>query len=237
MILFLAAAVILFTLLAASVFLPLISKEESEEGETRKRMDVDEAKRKLLLSTIKKLRLEMNEENENEVFELIDEYKSMFQKMALEPSNLYQQRLNEIRLLALRAERKYIQDEMKKGAMEKEVFESFEKSLDSREEALASNVSSGIAFLIGKLIRGWKRSRIYYSKDRDDRIAKLRAVLDVQIKALQSALFALEYYSKERGDKDLVHAVTLEYKRIIDRLRKPTAPFHKKKQAQKEEFG
>jgi monovalent cation/hydrogen antiporter len=242
LILFIAAGVILFTLLAATVFLPLLSKEEEVVGELEDEIDLNEAKKKLMLSAIKKLHLEMNEENEAVAYELIGEYKVMFQRFKPEPTSderdtdHYQQKLREIRLLALKAERKYIHGEMDKGGLDQNVFDSFERSLDHREEVLSNNAQYGILYLIGRMIRGWKKFRGQYPRDRETRIAKLRKGQDIQLKALQAALDSLEKYAKEHERGDMVNIVILDYKRIIDRLKTPTAKFNEKREEQKEEL-
>ncbi|PAE44639.1 Na+/H+ antiporter [Bacillus sp. 7884-1] len=242
LILFIAAGVILFTLLAATVFLPLLSKEEEVEGELEDEIDINEAKKKLMLSAIKKLHLEMNEENEAVAYELIGEYKVMFQRFKPVPTsderdiNHYQQKLREIRLLALKAERRYIHEEMDKGGMDQNVFESFEKSLDYREEALSNNAQFGILYLLGKMIRGWKKFRGQYPRDRETRIAKLRIGQDIQLKALEAALDSLEKYAKENERAELVSIVILDYKRMINVLKTPTAEFNEKREEQKEEL-
>lgn len=242
LILFIAAGVILFTLLAATVFLPLLSKEEEVEGEIEDEIDINEAKKKLMLSAIKKLHLEMNEENEAVAYELIGEYKVMFQRFKPVPTsderdiNHYQQKLREIRLLALKAERRYIHEEMDKGGMDLNVFESFEKSLDYREEALSNNAQFGILYLLGKMIRGWKKFRGQYPRDRETRIAKLRMGQDIQLKALEAALDSLEKTAKENERAELVSIVILDYKRMINVLKTPTAEFNEKREEQKEEL-
>ncbi|MBM7693497.1 CPA1 family monovalent cation:H+ antiporter [Peribacillus deserti] len=242
LILFLAAGVILFTLLAATMLLPLLS-EESAEGETTNLISVNEAKQRLLLSAIKKLRLEMNEENESTAYELINEYKVRFQQIKPEldskqyDTSHYLQKMKEIRLMALKAERKYIHAEMNKDAMDQAMFESFERSLDYREEALSYNVQSGIIYLIGKMIRGWKRYRGHYPIERATTIAKLRIGQDIQLKALKAALKSLREYEKEHQQRaEMVHVVVLDYKRMINRLKRPTVRYNEKKEEQKEEL-
>ncbi|MEH6992854.1 Na+/H+ antiporter [Neobacillus drentensis] len=242
LILFIAAGVILFTLLAATVFLPLLSKDEALAGEIEDEMRLNVAKKKILLSAINKLHFEMNEENEAVAYELIGEYKVMFQRFKPEPTSderdtdHYQQKLREIRLLALKAERRYIHEEMDKGGMDQNVFESFEKSLDHREEALSNNAQFGILYLIGRMIRGWKKFRGQYPRDRETRIAKLRMGQEIQLKALQEALDSLEKYAKEHGRLEMFNIVILDYKRIINRLKTPTAEFNEKREEQKEEL-
>ncbi|PLT29686.1 Na+/H+ antiporter [Peribacillus deserti] len=242
LILFLAAGVILFTLIAATVFLPLLS-EESAEGDTLNLIGVNEAKQRLLLSAIKKLRLEMNEENEPAAYELITEYKTRFQQIQpeLNPSDQdtsqYLQKMKEIRLLALKVERKYIHAQMHKGVLDEDMFESFERSLDYREEALSYNVQSGFLYLIGKMMRGWRRYRGHIPEDRETRIAKFGMGREIQLKALQTALKSLKEYEAEHQRRaKMVHTVILDYKRMINRLRRPTITYNEKKEEQKEEL-
>jgi monovalent cation/hydrogen antiporter len=242
LILFLAAGVILFTLLAATIFLPLLSKEEEVIGELEDEIGLNEAKKKLMLSAIKKLHLEMNEENEAVAYELIGEYKVMFQRLKPDPASddrytdHFQQKMRDIRLFALKAERKYIREEMEKGGMDQNVFESFEKSLDHREEALSNNAQYGIVYLLGKMIRGWKKFRGQYPRDRQTRMAKLRMGQDIQIKALQAALDSLETYATEHERAEVVNFVVLDYRRLINRLNVTTSEFNEKREEQKEEL-
>lgn len=185
----------------------------------------------------------MNEENEAVAYELIGEYKVMFQRFKPVPTsderdiNHYQQKLREIRLLALKAERRYIHEEMDKGGMDQNVFESFEKSLDYREEALSNNAQFGILYLLGKMIRGWKKFRGQYPRDRETRIAKLRMGQDIQLKALQAALDSLEKYAKENERTEMVSIVILDYKRMINVLKTPTAEFNEKEKNKKKNCG
>lgn len=164
LILFLAAGVILFTLVVATVFLPILSVRETGDGMRLNQIELSEARQKLFMATIKAIRLGMNEENAAAYYELIDKYKLMFyqmddQKLNEKVSNSYQQEMIRIRLIALKIERKYIYDVMNKGGMDETVFETFEKTLDHREEALSNNAGSGIKFLIGKAIRTWQQIR------------------------------------------------------------------------------
>jgi CPA1 family monovalent cation:H+ antiporter len=86
------------------------------------------------------------------------------------------------------------------------------------------------------MIRGWKKFRGQYPRDRETRIAKLRKGQDIQLKALQAALDSLEKYAKEHERGDMVNIVILDYKRIINRLKTPTAKFNEKREEQKEEL-
>lgn len=242
LILFLAAGVILFTLIFATIFLPLLSNGNEEEREELEQIDLKEVKSKLLLTTIKKIKLEMNEENEAAVYELIDEYKGIFQKIQSEQSSIdqstnhYQEKITEVRLMALKVERESIHEIMKNNGMDEKLFETFEKALDHREEALSNSVRFGAMYLIRKVIRDFSRFTGSYVIQEEAKLSKLRLAKNIQLMASQSALEYLEKYSKGQDNSNIVYSVILDYKRIINKLKRPAARYNEKTEGQKEEL-
>lgn len=240
LILFLAAGTILFTLIAATVFLPLLSNEEQMLGEEPSVLNLTEAKGQILLAAIKKIKVEMTEENAIVAYELIAEYKRMFAKYKQEQNtttDAFQQKVREVRLKALRAERQYIHEVMDQGGMDEEVFATFEKSLDYREDALSNNVRTGILFLIGRSKRAWQRFIGQYYKE--TRLAELRDLgKNIQLKALQKAVEKLEEYARQTEMERLeaVNIVITDYKRLIERLKRTTVSYNEKSEEQKEEL-
>jgi len=240
LILFLAAGVILFTLIVATVFLPLLSKEEQTAGEEPSVLNLTEAKSRILLAAIQKIKVEMTEENAAVAYELMDEYKRMFAKYKQEQTSntdAFQKKVREVRLTALRAERQYIQEMMGQGRMDEELFATFEKSLDYREDALSNNVRSGILFIIGRSKRAWLR---FLGQNRQEtRLAELRVLgRDIQIKTLQNAVKKLEEYSRqsEMDQTEVLSIVIADYNRLIRRLKRPTVHYNEKSEEQKEEL-
>jgi len=243
LILFLAAGVILFTLLLATVFLPFLSKREPDQDEPSNIMDLNEARQKLLRAAIKKIRAEMTEENAAAAYELIDEYKLMFaryhpeQDAKVEETLHYQQKAREIRLMALKAERQYIQKVMDQEGMDPAIFERYEKSLDYREEALCTDARSGGMYLLGKVTRTWKHLiGLYGREEKGNRYIPLQIGRDIQLHALQAAHQRLGEYAKHVEKEEVVHAVMADYKRLIERFKRHTLPFHEKSDEQKEEL-
>lgn len=240
LILFLAAGVILFTLIVATIFLPLLSRDENVVGEAQAFIDINEAKRKILLTAVKTIRQEMNEDNESAAYELMNEYKGMFHQIKPETHSqetaVYQEKMKEIRLLGLKAERKYIHHIMEKDGIDAAIYETFERSLDHREEALSNNVRSGTIFLIGSMLRGLRKFLHYYRKDKEARIAKLRIGQVIQLNALEAAKDCLERYKLEHGDSEIVDVVIFDYCRLVDRVKKPSSRFNEKSEEQKEEI-
>ncbi|WP_134683659.1 Na+/H+ antiporter [Brevibacillus migulae] len=240
LILFLAAGVILFTLLLATVLLPLLSKGEPDQDVPADVMDLNEARQRLLLAAIKKIKAEMTEENAAAAFQLIDEYKLMFasyqpeQDAKVEKTIHYQQKAREIRLMALKAERQYIQKVMDRGGMDPDVFEMLERSLDYREEALCNNARTGGMYLLGKATRAWKHLIGKYGKG--SRFIPLQLGRDIQLNALQAALQRLGEYAKHVGNAEIVQSVILDYKKLIERLHRRSMTLHEKSGIQKEEL-
>ena len=237
LILFLAAGVILFTLVAATVFLPMFSEGETETGETWQK-DIQEARKRLLLATIRKLRADMKEDNEAVTYELIHYYKRIFQSLQpQQESREHQQKVREVRLFALKAERRFIHDLQEQNEIDDETFERFEKALDLREEALSHNAQFGAIHLIGKVARGAKRLWNRYWKGKKESSAeKICVGKEIQLRALQAALQRLEDYAKEQDHSSIVNGVIMDYKRMIDRLEKPTAHYQAEREEQKEEL-
>ncbi|MFT4007398.1 MAG: hypothetical protein QM683_17895 [Lacrimispora sp.] len=124
LIIFIAAGVILMLLILATVFLPLLCKKEASAGDAEKSVDLTWAKNKLLMSAVKKIKAETNEENEFAASELIDEYTVSFrrnlseQKSNEEYAKNYNRKINEARVLALNLQRKYITNLLANGEID-----------------------------------------------------------------------------------------------------------------------
>lgn len=242
LILFLAAGTILFTLIVATIFLPMLSRGQLADGEDQVKMDLEEARRRILLASIKKIKSEITEENEAAAYELMEEYKLRFQQIqpeedaAAQANKKYQRKMREVRLKGLRFERKYIQKLRHNKEMNHEVYEAFEKSLDRREEVIAHNARSTMLYLQGKLIRAWRRFRGQNLKEEETRLVEFQEGRQIQLQALQAALGGLEEYADKYKPKEIIEAVLSDYKQMISRLKKPEFLYDEKYELQKEEL-
>ncbi|GAA4701362.1 Na+/H+ antiporter [Brevibacillus fulvus] len=240
LILFLAAGVILFTLLAATIFLRLLSSRAAVAGDAASYMSIHEAKRKILLTAINKIREEINEKNEAAAYELMAEYKRKFHQF--QPNEItaysrpFQQKVTEIRLQALKVERAYLYELMEKKRLEEDVIAIFERWLDHREEALSNSVRQRTLFLLGLMKRAWGRFWFHYRKDKETRMANLRVSRGIQTKALQSALEFLQNHAKKAEEAEALNLVIVDYKRMIDQLKRTAAVYNEKSEEQKEEL-
>ncbi|MWC30548.1 Na+/H+ antiporter [Paenibacillus sp. MMS18-CY102] len=243
LILFLAAGVILFTLLAATVFLPLLSKGETADGELFNYLDINTAKSKLLLAAMKKVRSEINDENETAAYQLLDELKQTFKQTNIDMSskekegNAFLYKVKEVRLQALKVERKYMEDAMEQGEVDEQLFQFMMNAFEMREEALSRNVRSQFSFLVRNVFREWKRAsgRRRNASKFQDRMAQRQAGKEIFLRSSQAALAYLEANMNELGEAPVVYSVIFDYKRIIDRLKGP-GQFNASVEAQKEEL-
>ena len=243
LIVFLAGGVILFTLLAATFLLPLISKKSIEpENEEEKEFLEAQMKLKILRTAIKRIEEEMEPENQSAGYELIGEYKRMIEQIRYENKNLdfikeSQKQKIEARLVGLRAERRYIQKAAAEGPVSEKIVKRLEKSFDLRENLLTENIFSKIMSLFGQLVRRFKQYKRRLSKDNVKADGMLNDMRDIQIEATKAAIRKLEEYAEETTNPH-VSSIIYEYRRIIDRLKQPyaTRPNHIMKDQQKEEL-
>ncbi|MGZ9584279.1 Na+/H+ antiporter [Paenibacillus marinisediminis] len=235
LILFLAAGVILFTLIIATIFLPLLNNGEASEGEMSGYLDIEKAKNRLLVTAMNQIRSELNEDNKIAVYSLMDGYTNAFNRTNSVDDNEFEKKMVEVRLMALKAERRYIENAMDQQELDEELFEIFLKVLELREEALSRNGGSRLKFLVGNAFRNWKFSTGKFRRNRDkDRIAKRQIGRDIQLKASQAALEYLKAHIKEH-EESIVYSVILDYKLLIERL-KGSSQYNETVEAQKEEL-
>lgn len=241
LIIFLAAGTILFTLLAATVLLPLFSRGRQEEQKGAK-LETEEARRRILLVSLKKLKNELNVENEVAAYELIDEYTMRLNQLDYDESSLEKRtkrlrdRMREIRFAALQEERKFIDRLYEKGEMPQEIYDAFDKSLIRREQAISKGFRSIIVFIEGKAARAFKRFGGQYVKDEETRLVKVRGAKEIQVQALQKGLEKLEHLAAEMDNKDMMQAVITDYRQMIGGLKRPDSQYNEDFELLKEEL-
>ncbi|PSL41801.1 sodium/proton antiporter (CPA1 family) [Planomicrobium soli] len=242
LILFLAAGTILFTLIVATIILPLLSRGIMDDGESESEMSLEEARRRVLLASINKIKDEMSEENEPAAYELMDEYQLRLNqlepndKLLEQKSRKYVQNLKKTRLWTLMEERKYIEEVRKTRGLEQEIYDALDKSLRRREQAIEKNFRAFTIYLQGKLIRAWKRFRGHYLKEEETRLVRIQIGKEIQLEALQAAYRKLESRLEEEQQDKTAETVAMEYNRMISGLKRPEALFNENYDIQKEEL-
>lgn len=237
LILFLAAGVILFTLIAATILLPMLSKGAAPGEEDSPFLDYNEARTRVLRVALNKIKEVMDEDNNVAAYQLMDEYSRLL-KPALDQWGAQRLdrpemigKITELHRAALKVERNYIQQAVQEGSIDKVMYETFEKALDHREEKLSQSGSSRFFFLVGTTVRDFRRARRKYKDDNMKAVGR-----DIHLKALQAALEYLQGLKKGDASDNVIQYVILDYKRAIARLKGSANPFNEKTEAQKEEL-
>lgn len=245
LILFLTAGVILFTLIVATIILPILSKQKSENMEDDIDNNLIKAKSKILITAIETIESEINEENEFIAYELINEYKSrnnyLKWNLNIKELSYNQQKIAEVRLKALKAERKYVDKLMTEGEINDNVFAAFQKSFDYREEAFLSNSREDAIYFARKFIRWWRKFSKKYRGKEENKLNNLKLVKDIQVKAFEAAIQFLEEYLNNKDKtynwkESIVGTVILDYRGGISRLKGVRFRYNEESIEKKEEL-
>lgn len=127
LIIFIAAGVILLSLLIASIFLPLIAeKDEKQPTENANYVKERKAFVKVCRAAIDELNSSTNEGNEEEVVVLRSQYKQLINDAYIDQTQKnsfrYQKSLNQVWLTGLQAEKEYLEQQLKNPDADKEAI-------------------------------------------------------------------------------------------------------------------
>jgi monovalent cation/hydrogen antiporter len=237
LIIFLAAGVILFTLVLATMLLPILGEKREEKDTTSYDGELIQSKKKILLVAINGFKQERHKDNETVVYELIKEYRMMFRKMNLDhdykDSNDYIRKITEVRLIALKAERRSIKEMFLKNQVSMENFEIFNKSMDYKEEVLLNTAGADLKYILGKI-----RRRLQYLKAgyKEKKIEKMGIGKYIQLKAYRAAITALQELARESEHPSIIQTVIFDYERAVEQLKSTKSEFNEKKEEQREKL-
>jgi Na+/H+ antiporter len=144
LLIFIAAGVILMSLSAASIFLPVIAKEEGPTVDNK----LDDMEKKAYIHTqeaaIHATREGLNEENREAALAIINIYNQNLNQMKMEGAKEDSQRLKrmetEIRLKALEAESQFLSKLIKKGQIDRDTAYLYEEHVRRMEIAVTNRV-------------------------------------------------------------------------------------------------
>lgn len=243
LILFLAAGVILFTLLIATICLPLLSKGKEGLPQAAGTMDMKEARRKIYDVSVDKIKSEMTDDNEFAVFELIQEYKIRFLQTvsegtaAMKIPKKAQRHAQELRLAALRIERKAVEEAIKQhDGIDNTELTTFIKSLDYREKALANRIHTRVLYMQSKIMQSWEQFRFNYLDTDEAALKKSRWKKDIQAKGMQAAVSYLKAQKEQHEQPELIDQVIAEYQLMIGKLKRPLTADIDQREQQKGEM-
>jgi CPA1 family monovalent cation:H+ antiporter len=237
LIIFLAAAVILFTLLLATILLPILGEKKEEYDTSAEDRELIQAKKRILLVAINGFKQEKHKDNESVVYELIKEYRMMFRKLNVEhdykDSSDYLRKVTDIRLFALNAERRVIEEMYFKNLISEDNFEMFDKSMNYKEEALLNTPGADLKYIFGKI-----RRRIHYMRSRNagKQIDKMGIGKYIQLKAYRAAITSMQELARESEHPSIIQTVIFDYDRAIEQLKSTKAEFNEKKEEMREKL-
>ncbi|OFV72004.1 Na+/H+ antiporter [Acetobacterium wieringae] len=243
LILFIATGVILVTLVAATLFLPLLCKTDKAPDSTARQLDFNAAMMRIFLATIKRIRQEITPENELVADELISEYKRMVKRIQNEDNSpetqVYLKKLNEMKYKGLRAEADYLRDARENNRIDPVVYEKFEATLDRREEALSNDVRFSVRYFLAKTLRLWHQFRRHFKQEPEKLKATINTVKELQINAFEAAIASLEQEQlqpQNQADGEIIAAVILGYQGMIRRLARQRSENREADEVLKEEL-
>ncbi|AMQ08022.1 Na+/H+ antiporter [Sporosarcina psychrophila] len=220
LIIFLAAGVILLTLIMATIFLPILSKGETSTHTTSS--DLTNEKQRMIMGAIQKINSEKTEENASIVYELLNDYTLMLHMLRSKNKNEeelreYNEQLKMERLHSLMLERQYTEEYMSVHQVKMVTLKSIEKSVSIREKAATSGANHFIRQRFYQVLRDWKRGRL---SDRE--LEQVQEMEDaVQIFTFEKVLAGLEERASISEQPEVLHNMIYYYKRLLNKKELP----------------
>ncbi|AUO09784.1 Na+/H+ antiporter [Priestia megaterium] len=233
LIIFLAAGVILLTLVAASILLPLIAKTEKAPKKPERNTKEVKARIKVHKAAIQRLKREMTEENRGAALSLISTYNTTINNIIVKTHPLEasenKQYEEEIRLLALQAKGKLVEKLLKEEKIDRETAYICLEHTHKLEMAVTNRVRY-------KLLVSWMRFkkvllllvRIFSPNKQALRKQSLRRrskVNKVRIQMMEEAIKVIKENMNEEN-RMISLAIISEYHRSMARLRKESTEYN-----------
>nr|WP_236809541.1 Na+/H+ antiporter [Bacillus glycinifermentans] len=212
---FLAAGVILCTLLMASAFLPLLSeRKELPAGGSQ----FQSVRRKVMKTTVKALKEEMNDKNRAAALAVISEYNEKMKQLKFEQYSLkehlrHKKLENKIRVHALKAEQAELENMQENGQITEDIANRLKERLREKEMLFSNPFKAGVSLMKWKrLINRRQKEGTHKPHDQSgDMLKKAR---------IQTAKAAIEAVKQHMSDenKEASRSVISFYQRLILRL-------------------
>ena len=225
LIIFLASAVILFTLITATIFLPILTDKDELVELAQGQYSFNRAKMQVLLKSVKSLRTSMNDENRRITYELIDELQQMFRQLQLEAnaeqSDKQKQELSKLRERAITIERKHIEALYNEQQLDDDLYTNLLSTIEDRLNRQETNMLMSFFITLRQVMRMWIMTR-KNDTDKTQFYSYIRMRQDIR---RQCYLKALHFLKEERDTveprkRPLYVIVIYEYEKAYEKLRK-----------------
>jgi CPA1 family monovalent cation:H+ antiporter len=224
LIIFLAAGVILFTLIAASVFLPILAKNEEKAEVGTPQTTERKAQGIMLNAAIRAVKSEMNDENKAAALAVVSDLSKYIRQAAGELTagkrkDILKQE-TAINLIGTRAERKEIENMMDENVIASEAAFKCNSWLDRKEMMLANRTNTQMMFSLSEIGRVFGHVFTNRSKKPDQPFMLENADLFRQVK-MRTSEAAIKAIRAHMNDSNRIVALSVisRYERVIAKLR------------------
>lgn len=222
LIIFLAATVILLSLIAASVLLPLLSKKKESADEAEREKSERQIQIQVMTAAIQAVHQERNEENEAAVSSVIADYKTWIQQIRLKgatnkSTSRSREKETELRLMALSEERECARNMLEDGQISREHAHQFFKTLDQVELILANRFhlwKMMAKLFFGRLQASFTRKEVALVKLPATDIETLR---HIKIRTCEAAINEVKKARCADNEQEAVGVISY-YNGVLDRL-------------------
>lgn len=241
LIIFMAAGVILFTLVIASVMLPLLSSRRGTAEDKNNDKAEQDVKVKVLKTVIEEMKQELNTPNRQAALSVISDYNRLIRSTENEEGKhkpgSHESRLEtEIHLLGLKAEMKEVQALLESGEISREAAYQLNEVLSHMEALLSNRFKSRMTVLhliLKRLAIGIfsKSSKLRPKLPQHKNFEMMR---NIKVRTSKAAVEAIKNQINEDNEKASL-SVIAHYNEAIERLctgfgrAKEDAEFHKQK--------
>lgn len=225
LIIFLAAGVILFSLIAASVLLPVLAKDEERSSvENTPQQSERRAQDIMLNAAIRAVKSEMNDENKAAALAVVSDLskynKQVTGQFTADNRKVMQKQEIAINLLATRAERKEIEAMRDENAIGPEAAFKCDYWLDRKEMMLSNRINT--QFLasfheIGRMLSQLFTSR-FKKQDPPFQVENAELFRKVKLRTSEAAIQAIRAQMTD-ANRVVALSVISKYERIIAKLR------------------
>lgn len=162
LIIFLAAGVICFTLIAATLLLPVLSQEGSSH---QPQLNINKHKQRMLLRAIQKIRSETTEQNAQAAYDLLSEYNAMLHMIQVKDKDsnelkAYNEEVTQARLQAIKLEREFTHAYIEMHQVPPLVAKEVKHSLVHREKSIQSSTTVRIYNILTDILYIRKRDQL-----------------------------------------------------------------------------
>lgn len=222
LIIFLAAGVILCSLVVASVLLPLLSREQGDDVDHSAERE-HEARLRMLKAGIRAVEGAVNEENGRAAREVISNYRrQLYHLQQSQNSEDWSDRsrnesIMKIRFAAIQAERQELQKMLEQGEVSGELAGQIQEVMSQMEVVLSSGFKMKAMVTLFRLRRLFKgqlsaKKREQIPMDAKEKFASIR------LRTASAALVAVKSQMNDTN-RQAVMIVASQYQDIVDRLR------------------